>query len=172
MSETLTYDQINEQRSSAYMNRSNADPSVLLKRTDGRITTGRLMAGINRVYFSENGQDFSKAVKREAISDQYQQQLAEDLAGAALRSEVKISDGREEFPGMFDPHFESNADDAAINSSSELDNDDIALLERGLRSAREEIAKAQKEGRGDDSRYWQEIAGRYVNDLRNAGQTI
>ncbi|MGK2896260.1 MAG: hypothetical protein ACSLEY_01490 [Candidatus Saccharimonadales bacterium] len=87
MSEEFTYNQISEQESSAYMNQSGDDPTVLVKRTDGRITVGRLDMSSRNISFSENGEKMVEpGVSMEALSDKRQAQLAEELAGVALRS--------------------------------------------------------------------------------------
>ncbi len=86
MSEKNTYNQVNEQQSSAYLNQSGANPTVLVKRTDGRISVGRLeMDGSRDVRFSDNGEKLAKKVSIESVSDLHQAKLAEELAGRALR---------------------------------------------------------------------------------------
>jgi len=86
MSEKMTFNQINKQASSAYMNRSGADPTVLVERKSGRITVGRLDADTKNVHFSEDGQDFIEpSVSMELLSDERQAQLAEKLAETPLR---------------------------------------------------------------------------------------
>lgn len=84
MSEIPTYNQINEQTRSAYMNRSDANPTVLVKRTDGRVTVGRLDKDIKNVHFSEEGKDWVRSATMESLSDDRQAHLAEELAGRAL----------------------------------------------------------------------------------------
>lgn len=79
MSETPTYKQINQQESSAYMNRRDADPTVLLKRSDGRVTVGRLDMD-------------TREVTMESLTDAHQERLAAELAGRALRgSEAAVT---------------------------------------------------------------------------------
>lgn len=168
MSEKLTFDQVNKQIRSAYMRRSAELPSVLVSRTDGRVTVGRVDTSTHKVYFNENGQDYSKRVSHEAMSDQVQEKLAEALAGMALRSQVEVSESR--FAGMLDPDFDGDIASAAVKPK--LDEMEIALLRRGLASARENVSDAQDRGSDEDSRYWQEVAGRYAKDLRDAGESL
>jgi len=86
MNETFTYNQVNQQESSAYRNRSGDQPTVLVKRTDGRVTVGRLDKETRDVSFTEDGQELMKpAVPMLELSDQRQMELAEELAGKPLR---------------------------------------------------------------------------------------
>ena len=179
MNEKPTFNQINEQSSSAYMNGSNADPTVLVKRSDGRITVGRLDTEARDVHFSENGQELVKpSVSMEAFSDERQAQLAAELAGVALRHDVaeggihvdathEPEESVEAFgdmSGVSETPF--NPEDAAVLPVEEF-NVDEALLRRGYRDAMEEKARAQREGRGDDSIYWGQQAGQYARSLRD-----
>ena len=87
--ENQTFDQINEQISSAYRSRSDALPSVLIQRSgpDGRITVGNLEPDTRNVLFTENGQNkMHPSVSLERLTDEHQAKLAEELAGRALRS--------------------------------------------------------------------------------------
>jgi hypothetical protein len=86
MSENLTFNQVNQQESSAYMSGSKAKPSVLIERSDGRITVGNLDKDTQHVYFTEDGVDKAHPnVPLEKLSDQHQEVLAAKLAGVALR---------------------------------------------------------------------------------------
>ena len=93
MSERYTYNQINDQISSAYMNRTGASPTVLVKRSlrpgenERRITVGRLNLDTREVHFSEDGREASKPISMETLSDKHQAQLATELAGVALRGD-------------------------------------------------------------------------------------
>lgn len=85
MSETLTFSQINDQQSSAYRKASGAKPTVLIGRTDGRITVGNLDMDTHDVLFYEDGVNKRKHVSLERLSDAHQEKLATELAGTALR---------------------------------------------------------------------------------------
>ncbi|HRJ06559.1 MAG TPA: hypothetical protein PK096_03290 [Candidatus Saccharibacteria bacterium] len=85
MNEKQSFNQINEQVSSAYMNQSGDNPTVLIRRTSGNITVGRLDTDTRKVHFSENGEKWEKQVALENLSDAKQEQLATELAGRALR---------------------------------------------------------------------------------------
>lgn len=97
MSEKFTYNQVNEQESSAYINRRDDQPTVLVKRTDGRVTVGRLDKATNNVSFSENGQKWWKEVPLRTLADQGQMDLAQELAGKPLRDD-EAQNGPEEQP--------------------------------------------------------------------------
>lgn len=102
MSERYTYNQINDQISSAYMNRTGATPTVLVKRSlrpgenERRITVGRLNLDTREVHFSEDGREASKPVSMETLSDGRQAQLAAELAGRALRGNETVTAGSSE----------------------------------------------------------------------------
>jgi len=88
-----TYNQINQQESAAYMNRSNDDATVLIERNHSeRITVGRLDKDTRKVYFKENGQVWEKRISMDALTDEHQQALATALAGRALRSEIAVGE--------------------------------------------------------------------------------
>ena len=92
MSETPSYKQINQQETTAYIDGSKTNPTVLVKRTDGRVTVGNLHKDSREVRFSENGDKLKKTVPMESLTDAHQELLAAELAGRALRgSEVSIS---------------------------------------------------------------------------------
>lgn len=89
MSENPTFNQVNEQESSAYrkgLKGRDAMPSVLIGRSDGRVTVGDLDKLTGNVYFEENGENWMHPnVPLEKLADTYQEKLAAELAGAALR---------------------------------------------------------------------------------------
>lgn len=85
MSERNTFNQVNQQETSAYISGTKDMPTVLIDRTGGNITVGRLDKNTKKVHFSENGQDWEKTASMEALSDGYQEVLAAKLAGRALR---------------------------------------------------------------------------------------
>lgn len=118
MSEKLTYNQVNEQQSAAYINQSNENPTVLIPRKDGRITTGRLDTSTHKVHFTEDNQSYEKSVSPEAMSDQVQEKLAEALADTALRSEVGIDHSG--FAMMFDPDAPDDLGAAAVYPEEDL----------------------------------------------------
>jgi hypothetical protein len=123
--------------------------SVLVERSDGTISTGqvvRMGEGRSGVFFEGNK---GKIVGNEKLTDKYQEGLARELAGVALRGDEAVSP----------------VDYSDINT-------ELGLLRRGAETARDEIARAQREGRGNDSRYWQEQLGQYNRDIEGlqAGQ--
>ncbi len=98
MSEKMTFNQINDQESSAYAQGHAGDdrynPNVLVKRSDGSISVGRYDksthdAGNLPVYDASGNVDPLRVGKRkmalEAVSDQEQEALAAELAGEKLR---------------------------------------------------------------------------------------
>lgn len=88
MSEKPTFNQINDQQTSAYLNGTGNSPSVLIRRSgpEGRITVGNLQVGTRDVHFTENGEDLMhREVSLDKLTDSHQEMLAAELAGAALR---------------------------------------------------------------------------------------
>jgi hypothetical protein len=84
-----TFNQINDQVSSAYINGSEALPNVLIERTDKRITVGNLDRNTGDVLFTEDGQDkMHPNVSPELLTDAHQAELAERLAGKPLRGKL------------------------------------------------------------------------------------
>lgn len=111
MTEKLFHNQINEQISSAYRNGTDVDPTVLVKRSDGRITVGRLDRDAQVVGFTEKDQALVKPVSLEALSDDRQAQLAEELAGVALRGgEVDVATAAEALAESKDTSIEPSAE--------------------------------------------------------------
>jgi hypothetical protein len=90
MTELGTFRQVNDQESSAYMNRSEDHPTVLIKRTSGDVSVGRLDKYTRDVHFSENGQELTKRIALENLTDARQEELAAELAGRALRGAVQL----------------------------------------------------------------------------------
>ncbi len=85
-----TFNQINQQETSAYMNGSKDMPTVLIDRKSGNVTVARLDKNTRTAYFTENGVAYEKTIALENLSDAQQEELAEKLAGRALRSTVEI----------------------------------------------------------------------------------
>jgi hypothetical protein len=85
MSEKPTFNQINRQNETAYLELSGADPTMLIRRTDGRVTVANYDTRTNSAYFEENGPKAHENMTPEELSDQHQEQLASELAGRALR---------------------------------------------------------------------------------------
>ena len=146
MSEKLEFNQIDQQLANSQT------ASLLVERKDGAIQVGQVLGygehGSIAYLANLNNKDATgdlswKRVSSEQLSDRHQQELAEGLAGAALRETVSAVPHTEKF----DP--------------------EKANLERAIRDAMAEKARAQKEGRGDDSIYWGQQAGRYTKELGN-----
>ena len=81
-----------------------------------------------------------------------------------------VQDPSERFNNMFGTNESERAfhpEDAAVRSS--MSETDANITRRGLQNARDEVMKAQQEGNSENSRYWQEQAGRYATELRDAG---
>lgn len=85
-----TFNQINQQETSAYMNGSKDMPTVLIDRKSGNVTVARLDKNTRTAYFTENGVAYEKTIALENLSDAQQEELAEKLAGRALRGAVEI----------------------------------------------------------------------------------
>ena len=84
--EKRTFNQINEQESSAYRRGSDALPSVLIQRSDLGITVGNLDKHTGNVLFTEDGvYKMHPNVPLERLTDEHQQKLATLLAGKVLR---------------------------------------------------------------------------------------
>lgn len=118
--------------------------TVLVERSDGTISAGQVAtmgeAGKTAVLLGDG--NLGKWVGNERLTDKYQENLARELAGFALRGDI----------------VNSPVDHAGPDVN-------IRLAQRGADTARAEIAKAQQEGRGDDSRYWQEQLGKYNREI-------
>ena len=98
MSEKYTYHQIDEQSSSARLNGKDDNPTVLVHRSDDRITVARLDKGTRTVHFTEGGKERYKTMPLEAFSDQWQGDLAEELAATRTSSEINQNSELEEVP--------------------------------------------------------------------------
>ena len=151
MSEKFTYNQVNQQESSAYMNRSGADPTVLIKRSErsgGGVTVGRLDKSTRNVHFSEDGVDkYHPAVPLAELSDQRQAELAEELAGAALRSS--------EVPAV--------SESAPVERAEAVDSKpDTAAIEAALDELKESMAES------DRIPTWQYATALHDHELNNA----
>lgn len=85
-----TFNQINQQESSAYMNGSRDMPTVLIDRKSGDVTVARLDKHTRTAYFTENGVAYEKPIALENLSDARQEELAAKLAGRALRGTVEV----------------------------------------------------------------------------------
>lgn len=143
--ENQTFNQIDQQF-------QKGEPStVLVERTDGSISTGLvgalgaersavLLAGSND---KTNEDTLMKVIKTEKLSDAHQEMLAEKLATVALKGSEVVE--VEQANTDFDP--------------------EVANLQRAIRDAESEKRRAQQEGRGDDSIYWGQVAGRYSREL-------
>ncbi len=90
--EKQTFNQISEQESRSYRRQDGRLPSVLIERTDGRITVGNLDKHTGNVLFTEDGRDLYKPnVPVELLTDEHQAKLAAALAGTAVRSLETVS---------------------------------------------------------------------------------
>lgn len=126
--------------------------AVLVEQGDDKIAVGQVLAtpGENgaRVFFNGSNDEVSeraiptKLVSAEKLSDSHQELLAEKLAGAALRG-------------------------ADVPVVKEHFNPEVANLEKSIKEAENEKRRAQKEGRGEDSIYWGQVAGQYAKELRD-----
>lgn len=86
MSERQIFNQINKQQSTAYRNGTFEDPTVLIKRTSGNVSVARLDIHSKTAHFhTEEGKVATKTISIEHLADEYQEQLAAELAGRALR---------------------------------------------------------------------------------------
>ena len=81
-----TFEQINQQQTTAYRKQSDTMPTVLIERSDKTITVGNLDMRTQDVLFTEDGQIKAHPnVPAELLTDEHQQKLAAVLAGVALR---------------------------------------------------------------------------------------
>lgn len=164
--EKQTFNQVTEQISNAYIEGNDALPSVLIKRSDGRVTVGRLDPDTQNVHFSEDGKSKMHGnVPVERLSDTYQAELAEELAGKQLRSrlgDIAISSathqGREAAKASQHPEEREAALRQQIDSLLDrLSKDDKDRLFRYTLYASDK-EKAQSEDDGDASM----LAGQYM----------
>lgn len=142
--ENPTFNQINEQLA------NDQAATVLVERDTGDIVPAQVMAvgeqGARAFFANLNAGEAgdnairTKTVSAEKLSDSHQEMLAEKLAGVALRNS-EIEEPKEEFDA------------------------EAANLERAIREAEAEKRRAQQEGRGEDSTYWGQVAGRYTLEL-------
>lgn len=162
MSEKPTYNQINEQISSAYMNRSDADPTVLVESTDGAIAVGRLEKGTHTVHFTEGGKEIVKQdTPLEVLSDEHQEKLAAELG--ATRAESLI-------PRDYEPYSDEQSRRVmrVKRSSGEIDNGWTAMGE-GVDSkgrAYYKVVKSAGEGEG----LFKKNVDKIETDTLNAGE--
>lgn len=85
MSEYPSYNQINEQESSAYVSGGDMRADVLIKQPSGGVTVGRLDKATGNVHVTEDGQEeLYPNVPLERLTDEHQGMLARELAGIAL----------------------------------------------------------------------------------------
>lgn len=128
--------------------------TVLVERTNGDITAAQIEGmepGSTNAFFGDisqgakNGLSY-KPVGNEKLTDQYQEHLAQQLAGQALRGSVVALEAP---------------------ASKESFDPEVANLERSIREAEAEKRRAQQEGRGQDSIYWGQVAGQYAKQLSN-----
>jgi len=148
MSENPTFNQINEQESSAYMNRSGAKPTVLIERSDGRITVGNLDRGTQNVLFTEKGADkMHPNVSLERLTDAHQEMLAAKLAGVALLgSETHVA----------------NESDTLVDQEAERLGAEIAVVDARI----EELKASMQES--DRVPAWQFAVARFKNETDSA----
>lgn len=131
MSEKQTFKQINDQESSAYMNGSGDYPTVLISRTkregeeSGRVTVARLNKDTREAHFTEDGQKWTKTIALENLSDQRQGELAEELAGRALRGAVEM-----------------DANESVPKSTVEFDDDGLIKMPEWMKSSDHDQAVA------------------------------
>ena len=152
----LTYNQVHQQLADG------SSASVLVKRTDGSISTGQYAEtgqGELGVYLGDFANTKSndldqldyKPVNVEQLSDQRQEKLAAELAGVALRgANVEVDTVIKPKP----------AEIVETPFSAEKAN-----LERAVRDALAEKRRAQQEGNGENSTYWGQVAGQYQKEL-------
>ncbi len=142
MSENLTFNQINDQVSSAYRKQDAIEPAVLIERSDGRITTGKLEIGTRNVLFSEDGLDKMRPnVSLEKLSDQNQERLAAELAGVALHG---------------------SAVDSGVENQESSDEARIAELEASIDAIRASFSAEDQVG------VWQFASSRFPHEEQNA----
>jgi hypothetical protein len=111
----------------------------------------------------ESGVD-ARVLSREEISRLRAKNVVGSVAAAVAQ------DPSERFNNMFGTDESEHAfhpEDAAVRSS--MSETDANIIRRGLQDARDEVRKAQQEGNSENSRYWQEQAGKYATELRDAG---
>lgn len=97
MTEKLTYKQVTDQESRAYVKGEPMTPTVLVERSDGTIQTGKLDMSTRNVSFvdpKDGKEKYHLAVPLEKLSDAYQEKLAAALAGAALKGEEPSGSSR------------------------------------------------------------------------------
>ena len=111
----------------------------------------------------ESGVD-ARVLSREEINRLRAENVVGSVAAAVAQNPS------ERFNNMFGTNESERAfhpEDAAVRSS--MSETDANITRRGLQNARDEVRKAQQEGNSENSRYWQEQAGRYATELRDAG---
>lgn len=87
MSEKFTtFKQVNDQETSAYINGTRDNPTVLFRRTDGSIDVGRVDKHTRIVEFDEG----TKRLALESLSDQHQMELANELAASRFDTEAGV----------------------------------------------------------------------------------
>lgn len=166
MNEKFTFNQVNEQQSSAYMDGSNEKPTVLVKRTDRRVTVGKLDRSTGDVDFQEDGLDKAKlAIPLAELSDQRQVELAEELAGKPLRDNetVQTSEHEQVTRSLGSEAIRGLRHESESGSSTS----EASQLQNGYEDALKEKKRAQQEGRGEDSTYWGQVAGQYAKEYRD-----
>ena len=86
-----TFNQINQQISANYRNGSEKGPTVLVRRSSGSITVAEFNPNSQKMEFTgEDGRRYTKSVlSSEAVSDQYQENLAAEL-GADLGAPTEV----------------------------------------------------------------------------------
>lgn len=178
MTETQTFHQINDQSRSLPETHSVEDaPTVLVRRSDHTISTGNLYGvrsdGKYLVRVEKDGQDGTRAVTREEVSDQVQERLAEELGGDVIAAVGGLA--------VAGPPVES------VQSSKETPADsaatEVEALTRGLsqtdREALDRYARydtdennAQVAGDGELSMRAGQYAGQEYQQMSPAAQSI
>lgn len=163
MKEASSYNQINDQINSAYMNRGGDKPTVLIKRNDGRVTAGKLDQDTQDVDFQEDGVNRAhEAVPLAELSDQRQAELAEELAGKPLRdNEIVKAPEHQQVTRDLGSEAIRGVRHESDNSSSKA-----SQLQNSYDNALEEKKRAQREDRGEDSIYWGQVAGQYAREYQ------
>lgn len=129
--------------------------TVLVERSDGSIDTGHVFQGEGSlgssvVHLEPDAEGYAahKTASTEALSDEYQQKLARELGGKALKGEVESEDIQddEQFDAMFNMTDEEAAkitpEDAAVRRESPA-----VKLARERRWADEKDAAMKRVGR-------------------------
>lgn len=150
----LTFNQVNQQLTAG-------SATILVERTDGSISTAQFTEpAVDRtnVYLgdfantSKDDLDY-KSVNNEQLSDQHQEKLAAELAGVALReADVKVE------------YVEKPKPVEKLETPFDAEK---ANLQRAIADAMAAKRQAQKDGDGQNSIYWGQIAGQYQRELNS-----